>query len=345
MNTIKEIAAFAKVSPATVSNVLNNRYDQVSPETREKILRIIRETNFKPNRIAKSLRVNRTHTIGVIAEDITVFNTPPIINGINAFSEQSNYRIILNDLGLHQKMGHNFSEISRFKNTIDGSLAVLLSFQVDGIIYVGLHPRDVTGVLSIVDKPVLYVGCYAKNQISVTYDDKSAFYKATKTLIDLRHDRIALIAGPSDSLAAEARLAGYKEALEHQDMLYREELVFTGDWSYESGHKLGKLLIDSDMLPTAILAMNDLMAIGAVNALQDSGLQIPNDISVIGFDNREFCQYTKPSLTTVQLPLYEMGYMAANTLIALVDKEDIDHSIKLPCDLIVRDSVGLHPDY
>lgn len=344
MNTIKEIAALAKVSPATVSNVLNNRYDQVSSETRERILGIIRETNFKPNRIAKSLRVNRTHTIGVIAEDITVFNTPSIINGITAFSEQNNYRIILNDLGLNQKMGHNFSEITRFKKTIDGSLAVLLSFQVDGIIYVGLHPRDVTGVLSLVDKPVLYVGCYAKDQISVTYDDKSAFYKATKTLIDLGHDRIALIAGPSDSLAAESRLAGYKAALENQDMLYRDELVVTGDWGFESGHKLGKLLVDSDMLPNAILAMNDLMAVGAANAIQASGLKIPDDISVIGFDNREFCQYTKPSLTTVQLPLYDMGYMAASTLIALVDKEDINQSIELPCELIVRDSAGLHHD-
>lgn len=341
VKTIKEIAAKANVSAATVSNVLNNRLDQVGSETRDKILSIIKETNFKPNRIAKSLRINRSHTIGVIAEDITVFNTPSIINGINRFAEQHQYRIILNDLGINRKLGLSFSEITRFRKEINGSLAVLLSFQVDGIIYVGLHPRDVTGILSPTQKPVLFVDCVAEEGVSVIYDDRSAFARATEALVDLGHHTIALIGGPPDSMAAESRLAGFKAALEDRGIPYDPELVVTGDWGFDSGYRIGKSLLDSERPPTAIIAMNDLMAIGAMNAAQDSGLRVPIDISVIGFDDIDFCKYTKPALTSVRLPLHEMGYTAANNLLSLIDTGEVAATtIELPCELMMRDSAG-----
>jgi len=342
--TIKDIALLAQVSTATVSNVLNGRHDQVGPETRDKVMKIVKDTHYKPNRVAKSLRTSRTHTIGVIVEDITVFNTPPIVNGINLFAERHHYHIILNDLGLHSKIGHRFEEIARFKREIDAELDVMLSLQIDGIIYVGLHPRDVSGIVSRVSKPIVYADCYSRDtgQPSVVYDDRTATFEATRMLIRSGHREIAVISGPADSAATQSRLAGYKEALLEEGIEFQPARVQEGTWEYDSGVALCKQILSCTPRVTAVMAHNDLMAVGAMNAAQEEDLRVPGDLSVVGFDDRDFSQYTSPGLTTVRLPLRQMGYAAAEKLLTLPDKtEQAGAQIELPCELIVRSSAGI----
>ena len=179
MVTIKDIAKRADVSTATVSYVLNNK-GKISEETRSRVLKIVNEMNYKRNTIAKSLRTSKTNTIGIVAEDITVFNTSSIINGINKFVEEQGFHVILTNLRLHQKTGLNYSDIKNYMAEISESIDVLLSRQIEGIIYIGVHPRDVTGIIRKINKPIVYTYCYtAADDYCVNYDDKLAAYEIT----------------------------------------------------------------------------------------------------------------------------------------------------------------------
>jgi LacI family transcriptional regulator len=154
MVKLKDIAERASVSIATVSYVLNNT-GKISQETREKVLRILQELNYKPNQIARSLKVKKTSTIGVIVEDITVFNAPEIIDGINQYAEELGFSILLTNLRIHKRIGNKFDEIDKCKDLISSAMDELLGNQVDGIIYIGVHIRDVTALIPKVEKPVV----------------------------------------------------------------------------------------------------------------------------------------------------------------------------------------------
>jgi len=341
MVTIKDIAKKANVSTATVSYVLNDSA-QISEATREKVLKIVDEMNYKRNNIAKSLRTNKTNTIGVIVEDMTVFNSPKIIDGINKYVEEHGFHIILSNLRLNKKIGNSYEEVFKHSEEINETIDVLLTRQIDGIIYIGEHTRDVSNIMGNVKKPVVYTYCYSsqENSYSVNYNDKLAAYQATNYLINLGHEKIAVISGMINSKPSHERLQGYQQALIDYNLNLDPSLIRTGNWEYETGFELSKELLKSNNRPTAVFAFNDLMAVGVIDGAESLGYKVPADLSVIGFDNREFSHFFKPKLTTIDLPLAKMGQEATRILIDLIDKKKIEeNSLQIECEFIKRESV------
>ncbi|WP_312150269.1 LacI family DNA-binding transcriptional regulator [Paenibacillus odorifer] len=337
--SIKDIAAKANVSIATVSYVLNGTRN-VRSDTRERVVAAIEELNYKPNAIAKSLKLNRTNTIGVIAEDVTVFNTPDIIDGINDFGDRNDLHILLVNLRLDKRIGRNFSNTEDYRKYAANAVAELLSNQVDGIIYIGVHPRDLTGLIDTEGKPIVYTYSYTQDDISIQYNDEQAAYQAMSYLVNQGHSRIAVISGLMDSIPSRLRLNGYYKAVTEYQLPFDPLLIKMGDWERESGYRLTSELLALPEPPTAILSMNDVMVVGILQAAEEKGFRIPDDLSVVGFDNREFSDYLRPRITTMELPLHEMGYQAIEVLFNLIKGTKMDSLTMPECRLIERDSVA-----
>ncbi|NOU84151.1 LacI family DNA-binding transcriptional regulator [Paenibacillus sp. LMG 31459] len=336
---IKDIALRANVSTAIVSYVMNGTRN-VKPETKERVLKVIEEFNYRPNAIAQSLKSRRTNTIGVIAEDITVFNTPEIIDGINDYAEQHDMHILLTNLRLQKKVGYNYADTASYQKHAQNAVSDLVSNQVEGIVYIGVHPRDLTGLIHTNDKPIVYTYCYAQNECSIQYNDEQASYDAIQYLVSKGHSRIAVISGLMDSIPSRLRFNGYYKALTEFQLYFDPQFIKVGDWGGESGYQLLGELMELPDPPTAILVMNDLMAAGALRAAAERGISIPRELSVVGFDNREFSAYLNPRITTMDLPLHDMGILAMKTLCNRISGKE--ETIEEPplCKLIERDSVA-----
>ncbi|ASA23857.1 LacI family DNA-binding transcriptional regulator [Paenibacillus donghaensis] len=340
--SIKDIAAKAKVSIATVSYVLNGTRN-VRPDTRHRVVEAIKELNYKPNDIAKSLKLNRTNTIGVIAEDVTVFNAPEIIDGINDFGDRHDLHILLVNLRLNKRIGRNFADIESYRKYAADAVSELLSKQVDGIIYIGVHTRDLTGLIDADGKPIVYTYGYTRDDISIQYNDEQASYQAMSHLIAKGHSRIAIISGLMDSIPSRQRLNGYYRAITDFQLPFDPLLIKMGDWERESGFRLTGELLSLPEPPTAILSMNDVMVVGVLQAADERGIKVPEQLSVMGFDNREFSDYLRPRITTMELPLHDMGYQAIESLYNVINGNKTEPLIMPECRLIERDSVAALP--
>jgi LacI family transcriptional regulator len=338
--TLKDIAAMAGVSAATVSYVLNNTAP-VSPETREKVEKIIKETGYRSNILAKGLRTNKTRLVGILVEDITVWHTAFIIDGINEIAEANGYNTILCNLRLLSKIESQFEHISKFQKDIDKAVDVLVGMQVDGIIYVGMHDRKISHILRNMDKPVVYSYCYSDGEgSSVRYNNEDTAYTITKMLIDRGNRDIAVINGHADSEPAKLRFRGFCRALDEAGIRLKPENITRGNWQYQGGYAAAKQLLDRPDHPQAIVAMNDEMAVGVYDVARELGLSIPDDVSVTGFDNAGIIQHLTPHLTTVDRPLQEMGYRSMEILLGYISGEVKEsHNIILPCRLLEGDSI------
>lgn len=343
MIRIKDIAEKANVSTATVSYVLNGN-GGVGEETRKKVLRVIEELEYKPNPIAKSLKLKKTNTIGVVVEDLSIFNVPYIIDGINSYMDRQGLNLILTNMRLHRLTGRQYDS-PIFEKLAPKAINELVDKRVDGLIYVGVHTRDVSGSMPNLSKPMVYTYCYSSRpgDYSINYNDEYAAYEATRYLIDRGHRRIALISGLIDSVPSHDRFQGYLKATMDSQLPFDPGKVKTGDWEVESGYHAAKELLQSHQPPTAFLAMNDLMAVGVMRACDELNLKIPDDISIIGFDNREFSSFLKPALTTMELPLLELGERSAETLLGILNGDIPSYAkenVKPKCKLVERGSVG-----
>jgi LacI family transcriptional regulator len=339
---IKELSKIAGVSPATVSYVLNAS-GNVSDDTRKRILKLAKEYNYEPNRIAKSLRTSKSNTIGVIVEDITVTFVPEIIKGISNFADRNGINIILNDLGLLSKINDRFEEIIKYKDYINDKINLLLSTQVDGIIYIGMHDRNVDDIVIENRKPIVYVYCYTENpeDVSVTYDNIDISYKIGEMFINKGHRKIAAICGTHESKPSYKRLCGFKKALYDQGIDIPNHYVKFGSWQSDEGYHCAKELLTLEDRPTAIYAFNDLMAAGVIKAARELKISIPEELSVVGFDNRELSSYINPMLSTVKVPLEDMGYKANEMLNDMVLNNALaNNKLIIPCEYIDRESVG-----
>ncbi|WP_313998094.1 LacI family DNA-binding transcriptional regulator [uncultured Paenibacillus sp.] len=346
MTRIKDIARRANVSTATVSNVLNGT-GSVSEKTRANILKVIEEMNYQPNHIAKSLKIKKTKTIGVIVEDVTSFNSAEIIDGINEYAENEGFSLLLTNMRVFKRLGQEYKDDEVVRQLASQAFQEILNKQVDGLIYVGAHPRDVTRMIESNERiPVVYTYCYTSRDedYSVNYDDHLGAYEATNYLIESGHRQIAVISGVFNSNSSRERFNGYYQAIMDNRLMFDPALIKTGDWEFESGRRLTAELLAADNRPTAILAMNDNMAAGAVNACKERGLRVPEDLSIVGFDDREFSSYTAPRLTTMRLPLHEMGAEAMKSVMdILAGNESAAKSKKLKCTLIERHSAAQAP--
>ncbi len=342
MATMKEIAALSGVSVATVSHVLSGKKN-VSEETRARVLRAVELTNYKLNTIAKSLRMNKTHIIGVLVEDICGLPVPEIVDGINEFLETSGYQVLLNNLRLLQKLYNQYEQLSQHIGVVNQGIQLLEDARVDGIIYVAMHDRRIEGVHQPAGIPMVYAFADSDSpgSTSVTYDNVSSAREVTRLLIRQGHRRIALIAGHANSQASKQRLSGFRAAMDEAGLGVPREYIRWGNWECPSGVEETGALLSLAIPPTAIFAMNDPMAAGCYAAAEARGLKIPAQLSVVGFDNREVSSCLYPGLTTVALPNKQIGFTAAERLLKRLEgRAETPANIMLPCGLIQRDSVS-----
>ena len=340
MATMKEVAELAGVSTATVSHVVNGT-KKISPETTERVLMAIAQVNYTPNTLAKSLRSGQTHTIGVLVEDIRGLPVPEIVSGISETLAKSSYRTILYDLHLLEKLYNQYEQIGAYRQRINNGLSLLQSSNVDGIIYVGMHDRHLDYLFDPMETPLVFAYSHGTQQDTyVTYSNQDSATDMTRYLLKKGHTRIAVIAGHPHSYPTARRMHGIQMALQQAGMTIPEEYIRYGNWEYESGIEQTRALLALPKRPTAIFAMNDLMAAGCMRALNEAGVRIPEDMAVAGFDNREIASYLQPPLTTIALPTAEIGERAALHIMELVNNpstqptRDIIH-----CSIIERQSV------
>lgn len=329
--TIRDVAQLAGVSPATVSKVLNDT-PYVSDDARQRVLDAVQKLNYRPNIIARSLRKSYTATIGLITDDIEGVFTMAMMRGIeDAASEQAFSVFLCNSYG----------EMPREKRHLEA----LLAKQVDGVILMSgyqCHERSAPA-LDLGNLPVAYLYQYTFDVPvpCIVPDDLGGGRIGTQHLLEAGRQRIGFINGPPHYEVTHARLQGYRKTLEAHGLTYDPALVRAGKWTETSGYELTHELMALTPRPDALFCASDIIAAGALDALHELGLAIPEDVAVVGFDNRYFAAHQRPPLTTVALPFYEMGVLTGETLLHTIRKKkrSTDKHV-VPCELIVRESCG-----
>lgn len=341
MATIKEIARECNVSVATVSNILNHK-PGASEETRQMVMQKVKELNYTPNTIARNLKTKNSKSIGVIVEDMTIFSIPDIVDGITEHCEEQNYQILLINLRLFKKYQDTYYHRDDYYDLVREEIWKLIAKQVEGIIYVAAHERTIRCIPE--DLPIPAVMAYgyteSKKVPSVVVNDEDGAYQITKHVIEQGHRKIGVITGKQDSPHAQERLLGYQKALYENEILYNPGLICTGDWSRDSGYQCTDGLLEQQV--TAIFCMNDLMAGGVYDRLEELELKPGEDISIAGYDNRELSGYYKPPLSTITLPLHDIGYEASEIILRMLQKEEIDQMEcihRVNCYPLIRRSV------
>lgn len=328
--TLRELAKAAGVSVSTVSRVLTKSRHPVRKEVRRHISLLAKELGYRPNVLARSLRTNRTFTVGVIADDITSPFTPIIIHGIQDQLRQEGYfSIIINTDWKPQ------AEVQAIDD--------LISRAIDGVIFVESWYRTSNEALDLANKPYVFVHrlFQASYRYSVIPDEQYGASLAIRHLIELGHTTIGYIGGPKDFYSSTDRLIGYQNELEKAGIPFQQGLIERGNWEIGSGYEATQRLRKISGNLTAIFAANDLMALGAIHVIQDEGLRVPEDIAIVGYDDRTIAATTRPTITTVSLPCYEMGVASARLLLRRLKGEADDaEEIKVKGKLIVRQSCG-----
>lgn len=337
MATMRQIAEMAGVSTATVSHVVNGT-KKLSTETTKRVLEVIHQLDYRP---AERLGFHhQVKAIGVIVEDIRCFPIPDILCGIAEALEPFKYQMLMYDLHLYEKLYNQYELIGAYRDRVNQGVSLLMDSHVAGVIYVAMHDRHLDGLIDAVDRPLVYSYSLGSPQDSfVTYGNKESAMEVARYLIGKGHTRIAVITGHPHSFPAMKRLSGFQIAMQEAGLTIPDGYLVYGNWEYESGYARMKEMLSLAQRPTAVFAMNDFMAAGCLHALMDSGIRVPEEISVVGFDNREACHYLIPKLTTVELPVKEIGQRSALMLMELIaDKNAQPRSEILPCTLVERDS-------
>jgi LacI family transcriptional regulator len=325
--TIRDIAQAAGVSVSTVSRVLNDK-DDVAPETYRKVRTLIDELGYTSSLAARSLRGRRTNVIGLVASDVANDFCLQVIKGVNQATAALGYDLLVYFGGEYPR-GLGADREQRFLGLFGGGIA-------DGVIVVTPTTADFAA-----DSPAVVVDptTEAHDCPAVIAANRAGTLAAMAYLINLGHRRIGFITGRFNLQSAADRLQGYKDGLAQADIPLDPELIQTGDFSRQKGYACAQRLLDLADPPTAIFASNDWSAIGAIKAVHEAGLHIPDDVSVVGFDNIPDAAYIHPSLTTVDQSINEMGYIAAERLIDLIEGNPVASDLyTVPTELIVRDS-------
>ncbi|KPU26922.1 LacI family transcriptional regulator [Caloranaerobacter sp. TR13] len=327
--TIKDVAKKANVSVATVSRILNN-LGGYSEETKEKVLKVIDEIGYQRNEIARGLITKSTNTIGVLVPNVSTNFYAEILNGIEDTAHKNGYSVVVCNTGIGGKRTLAY-------------LDVLSSRQVDGIVITSLTPKEEyeKAIISTRIPSILVSTMSFRYQLPfIRVDDKLAAYSATKYLIEKGHRKIAMIAGNEDDpIAGIPRVEGYMQALRDYNVAIDKELIRHGDFSYESGIKCMRGLLEDKKDFTAVFAASDDMAIGALYVAYKNGISIPDELSVVGYDNTMTARMSIPPLTTLAQPLYEMGKRAVSSLLKKISKGESIESIIMPHKIIERDTV------
>lgn len=335
--TIKEVAELANVSQMTVSRVLNDQ-GAVRDSTRKRVQAAIRELSYRPNIMARNLAGRSGLFIGLIYRNPSYgYLSEFLLGALNSCREHGHYLIVEEPLVDDNMVDLDLIE-KRFLDTSIQALIVVPPLSDDPKL---IETLESTGIpfVCVSPKSDLYTGP------SVRMDDQDAAKDMTDYLISMGHERIALIKGPHDHMSSELRLAGFKDAMSEGEREIDDDLIISGDFTYVSGMQAAQKLLSDSNPPTAIFACNDDMAAGAIAAAHQTGLQVPNDVSVVGFDDTANASAMWPPLTTVRQPIREMASAAIKILGQSVGKNipvplNEPQNQTLEYELIVRKSAG-----
>ncbi|PTQ56298.1 MAG: Ribose operon repressor [Candidatus Carbobacillus altaicus] len=310
MATIKDVAHLSGVSVSTVSRVLNNS-GYVNPKTKHKVLKAIEALEYKPSQIARGLVSRKTRTLGLMLPDITNPFFPELARAVEDKAHEKGYALILcnsdNDLGKEEKYFDLLQEKS-----------------VDGIIFSGEVRLPFLQRLQKKQTPLVVVDARTDHMTvhSIYTDNRYGGQLGTWHLIEQGYKRIAHIRGPYGSMPAEDRYRGYQDALKQAGIEIDPILVQPGNFDLQSGYEAMLRLLSLNDVPDAVFVANDLMALGAMEAIFEKKLRIPDDIGVVGYDGIPLTRIARPKLSTVEQPVYQMGTLAAETLITRLEHPD-----------------------
>lgn len=333
--TLKHIADALGVSAMTVSRALNDR-DNVDEQTKQRVRNKAQSMGYTPNRVAKSLVSRKTHTIGVVIPEITHAFFPEVVRGIEEVAYKSDYQLFLT----------NANELfSREKEAIE----TLRSQRVDGLLISSSLTREdysfYEGIIEGGAKVVFFDRCIEDIGAScVSVNDRESSKKITEHLItEHGYKKIAHLSGPQKVSIGKARLQGFKDALDAHNLSCNEDWIVQAGFREDTGYEAMWNLLQNnkDHLPEAVVVVNDPTAIGAIDAINDYGLTIPEDIAIVGFTDDIRSRLLNPPLTTVHQPAYEMGEEAAKKLISYVEEDDTEvEKIEVSTTLKIRSSCG-----
>jgi LacI family transcriptional regulator len=332
--SIKDVAAHAGVSVTTVSHVLNDvPGKRITESTRDRVRRSAGELGYAPSSVARNLRLQRSQMLAMISDEIAT--TPyagRMILGAQEAASKAGWLLMLVNTGFD----------SEFEAA---EIRALRQRQVDGFLYATMYHREVVLPEAIGDVPTVLLDARSNDASvpSVVPDEVRGGRTATEELIRHGHTRIGFLNNIDDIPAKRGRLAGYRAALDDAGLAFDQRLVAEGSSETEGGLQAARRLLSATERPTALFCFNDRMAMGAYHAAAELGLRIPEDLSVVGFDNQELiAEGLRPELTTVALPHYEMGAWAVETLIAQIEGHELKgpQQVALSCPLVPRNSVS-----
>lgn len=334
--TIKDIAKRANVSIATVSRVINNKSEGVGPETRERILNIIKDMNYYPSRIARGMVTKKSNILGLILPDISNPFFPDLVRGVEDTASNYGYNIIL-------------CNTDNNKDKEEAYIRVLKENHVAGIIFTSVIRKKDRNIKLLLESKIPFVlmdrNININNVPKVFTDNISGMYEMISYLIQNGHQSIAYISGPNLNSSTDQRLKGYKMALTDAGIPIDLGIIKEGNYKMDSGRTCMIELLKENKKFTAVACANDMMAVGALDVLKDRGIKIPDEISITGYDDILMTTVISPKLTTVAQPKYEMGCIAAELLIKQVQGQEIaEKDVILHSSLALRESVVKRSD-
>ncbi len=328
--TIKDVARSANVSVATVSRVLNNS-NLVSEDTKKQVQRAIRALKYLPNNLGRSLSIKRTEAIGLILPDLFGEFFSELIRGVDQTAQLHKYHLLV-------------SSSHDDRKEIEAALQMIRG-RVDGLIimsaYIDFHTINKNLPKSL---PIVLLNCRVDDTSfdSLNINNYDGAYRMVSHLISHGHKKISIIKGPKNNHDAEERLRGYRQALKDGNAEYDSKLELLGDFSEASGYDAVKTMFKKNLRPTAIFAANDSMGVGALSAIQEAGIDVPEEIALAGFDDIPIVQFVKPSLSSVRVNINNLGALAVYRLMqAILEKNKfIKQKILVPVEVIPRESCG-----
>lgn len=328
MITIKDVARLSEVSISTVSRVINDS-KPVSPEVRRRVLKVIEETGYKPNDVARSLVTRRSYLIGVIVNNLAQSYVADIVRGIEEIGKMYDYDILL------------CSSYSSKENQ-EKYLQLLNRKQAEGLFLVGnKFDEDIIQMAKNYNKPVVYFTRDVHDKMNyISIDCNAAVYEMTNYLIKEGHKKIAYISDFEDRTKIENdKISGYQKAIGDNELIF-SRIYVVGSNKHNKAYELGKSIYMDTKDFTAVVCSNDEIAIGLMNAFYDNGVEVPKDVSVVGFGNIKECKFIRPELTTIGEPFYDVGAVGMRMLIKMIKGDKTQQGLmELPFTLEKRKSV------
>lgn len=328
--TIVTVAKAAGVSPATVSRVINGTRP-VSEELRRRVETALAEHRFQPNPSARALKGHRTRTLGVVVSDFSNPFFTAVVRGVERVAGAASHTVVLCNSDERHERERQYLDLLRAK-------------RIEGIILSPCEGSDPSAYEGLEHVPIVFIDREVSGVRAdvVRVDNMRGARDAVAYLVGLGHERIATIAGPRNLTTGAERLRGYEEALREAGLERRDEHVLHGNFRQESGYQLARQVLELRPRPTALFVANNLMTLGAMVALNEAGVEVPQALSVIGFDDVDWAMLTQPPLTVVAQPAYDVGAASAELLLKRIDVPTSNQrqTVLLTPELIIRSSTA-----